>query len=158
MSETSFLCYVVRHADAGKRGVVADDHRSLSRRGNAQAAAIADALADAGITQLLSSPYARCVETLEALAARVGIAIEARDDLAEGAHATGALAIVEHATAPLALCSHGDVIGDLMDVLHRRGVPLDDDRVAKGSTWTLTVGAGAVVAAHYVPAPRIDDA
>ena len=42
-----FDCYVIRHADAGKRGSGADELRPLSRRGRAQADAIADALADA---------------------------------------------------------------------------------------------------------------
>jgi phosphohistidine phosphatase SixA len=151
-------CYVVRHADAGKRGAIADDRRPLTDRGRTQADSIAAALADAGITHLLASPYTRCVETLEPLAARIGVGIETRDDLGEGNHGTVALALVEGASAPLALCSHGDVIGELMDMLHRRGVPLDDDRVAKGSTWTLIVRDGTVVAANYVPAPRHDHA
>lgn len=149
-------CYVVRHADAGKRGAIADDRRPLTDRGRTQADGIATALADAGITHLLASPYTRCIETLAPLAELIGVEIETRDDLGEGNQGNVALALVEGAATPLALCSHGDVIGELMDVLHRRGVALDDDRVAKGSTWTLTVRDGAVVAAQYVPAPRND--
>ena len=159
MSETSndeLRCYIVRHADAGKRGAIADHTRPISARGRTQAAGIAAALAEAGITRLLASPFTRCVETFEPLAARLGVPIETHDDLAEGRDAAGALAVVEGADAPLALCSHGDVIGEVMNTLHRRGVALDDDRVAKGSTWALTVRDGTVVAAHYVPAPRAE--
>jgi len=148
-------CYVVRHAHAGKRGVIDDDRRSLSRQGRLQAEALAEQLADAGVARLVSSPYARCVETLEPLARAIGTAVDEDDALAEGAGATGALAIVEGATAAVALCSHGDVIGELMGLLARRGVPIDDDRCAKGSTWTLTVRDGEVVDAHYNPPPAV---
>ena len=146
-----FDCYVVRHAEAGKRGTVADELRPLSRRGREQADAIANALADAGITRLYSSAYTRCVETLEPLAAITGMKVRTRDLLAEGNDASGLLDLVESATAPIALCSHGDVIESLLTTLDRRGVPLDDDRAAKGSTWVLTHGRHDIVAAHYVP-------
>ena len=149
-----FACYVVRHADAGKRGAIADDRRPLSRRGRAQAAAIADVLADAGITRLVASPYVRCVETLAPLGEHLGLEVELRDELGEGAGAAGALALVDAAEATMAICSHGDVIGSLVEALDRRGVPRDDDRVAKGSTWALTCAADGVVAAHYEPPPR----
>jgi len=146
-----FDCYVVRHAEAGKRGTVADELRPLSRRGREQADAIANALADAEITRLYSSAYTRCVETLEPLAALTGMKVRTRDGLAEGNDASGLLDLVVSATAPIALCSHGDVIESLLTTLARRGVPLDDERAAKGSTWVLTRGRDSVVAAHYVP-------
>jgi 8-oxo-dGTP diphosphatase len=151
----TFACYVVRHADAGTRGAVADDLRPLSRKGWAQAEAIADTLADAGITRLVSSPFTRCVETLLPLGTRLGLDVDTRDDLAEGAGAAGALALVDTADAPIVICSHGDVVGSLIDALDDRGVPRDDDRLAKGSTWVLTRAATGVVGAHYVPPPRI---
>jgi 8-oxo-dGTP diphosphatase len=152
MSE--FACYVVRHADAGKRGAIADDRRPLSRRGRAQADAIADLLADAGITRLVASPYTRCIQTLEALGARLDVEVETVDALGEGGGATAALALIDAAESPIAICSHGDVIGAVIEAMDRRGVPRDDDRVAKGSTWVLTRGPDGVVGAHYVPAPR----
>ena len=151
-----FACFVVRHADAGKRGVVADDRRSLSARGHAQAAAIAETLGNAHITRLVTSPFTRCVETLEPLSTRIGVEVEQYDDLAEGAGGHSVLALIGDANAPIAICSHGDVIGALIEALDRRGVPRDDDRVAKGSTWVLTHRGGKIVAAHYVPAPRIE--
>jgi 8-oxo-dGTP diphosphatase len=151
----TFACYVVRHGDAGTRGAVADATRPLSRKGWAQAEAIADALAGEGITRLVTSPFTRCVETLLPLSARLGLDLDTRDELAEGAGAAGALAIVDAADAPIVICSHGDVVGALIDALDDRGVPRDDDRLAKGSTWVLTRAAGGVTGAHYVPPPRI---
>jgi len=152
-----FACYVVRHADAGKRGAVADEERPLSRRGRAQAEHIAATLADLGITRLLSSPYLRCTETLEPLAERIDLDIEVHDDLAEGNDASSVLALVDAADAPIAICSHGDVIGELIDALDRRKIPRDDDRMAKGSTWVLTRKGRDIVGAHYVPVPKGDE-
>ena len=151
-------CYVVRHADAGKRGAVADEQRPLSRRGRAQAEWIAETLGGAGITRLIASPYVRCIETLEPLAARIDVDIEVRDDLGEGNGPASALALIEAAAAPIAICTHGDVIGELIEELDRRAVPRDDDRMAKGSTWVLTRHGRDIVDAHYVPAPKSTDA
>ena len=151
-----FSCYVIRHADAGKRGAVADDQRPLSRRGRSQAEWIAETLAAAGITRLLTSPYVRCVETLEPLAARTDLEIEVYDDLGEGNGASPVIELLEAADAPIAICGHGDVIGELIEVLDRRGVPRDDDRMAKGSTWVLARRGRDLVDAHYVPVPKGD--
>ena len=57
-------------------------------------------------------------------------------------------------TETLLLCSHGDVIGDVMHTLARRGADLDDDRLAKASTWELTVVTGEITAARYLPPPK----
>jgi 8-oxo-dGTP diphosphatase len=149
-----FDCYVVRHADAGKRRTVADEQRPLSRRGRVQAEWIAETLADLGITRLLASPYVRCIETLEPLAALIDVEIEVSDDLGEGNGPAPVLAFLDATDAPIAICSHGDVIGELLEALDERDVPRDDDRMAKGSTWVLTRRGRAIVDARYVPAPK----
>ncbi len=154
---SSTRCFVVRHAHAGKRGPVDDDHRELSARGRAQAIGIAtDVAADlAGepIAAIAASPYTRCVQTVEPIGPLLGAPVGTSDMLAEGAGARAALEVVEGARGPVVLCSHGDVIGELMNTLARRGVPLDDDRLAKGSTWILTVVGGEVTSASYRPPP-----
>jgi 8-oxo-dGTP diphosphatase len=147
--------YLVRHAKAGSRSRYDGDDRQrpLSDKGRAQADALAARLATAGVTALLSSPYIRCVQTLEPLAASVGLPVEPTPSLAEGAGPDAALALVESADAPLALCSHGDVIGDLVSRLVRRGVTVCGDGLEKGSVWVLTVEAGTVTSARYDPPP-----
>ncbi len=147
--------FVVRHAKAGsRRRFEGDDRlRPLSRVGRPQAAGIAELLAHRDIARVLTSPYTRCAQTVEPLAARLGLEVELDEDLAEGNHWSHALALVEQATQPIALCSHGDVIGDLMHHLAERGVPLDDDRIEKGSTWVLQVEEGDIVKARYLPPP-----
>lgn len=147
--------FVVRHAKAGsRRRFEGDDElRPLSRNGRAQAKALAEQLAHRDIARVLTSPYTRCIETVAPLAHQLGVDVEIEDVLAEGADWSYSLAIIEQAALPTVLCSHGDVIGDLMHHLDRRGVPLDDDRIEKGSTWVLQVEEGEVVKARYLPPP-----
>ncbi len=147
--------FVVRHAKAGSRRRFEgdDDLRPLSRNGRVQARAIVEQLLNSDVTRVITSPYVRCVETVEPLAKKLGLGLELTERLAEGADWSGALTLIECATEPLVLCSHGDVIGDLMHHLDQRGVPLDDDRMEKGSTWVLKVEDRAVVKAHYLPPP-----
>jgi 8-oxo-dGTP diphosphatase len=147
--------FVVRHAKAGsRRRFEGDDRlRPLSRNGRSQSEALVELLGRRGITRLLSSPYTRCIQTLEPLATALGLEVEQEEALAEGADWARSLRIVEQAPAPIALCSHGDVIGDLMHHLSTRGVPLDDDRIEKGSTWVLQVEEGDIVKARYLSPP-----
>jgi 8-oxo-dGTP diphosphatase len=147
--------FVVRHAKAGSRRKWDGDDtlRPLSRNGRPEAEGLVALLGESGVTRVLTSPYTRCVQTVEPLAKALGLKVEIADDLTEGADWTHALKLAERATAPIVLCSHGDVIGDLMHQLSKRGVPLDDDRIEKGSTWVLQVEGGDVVRARYVPPP-----
>jgi 8-oxo-dGTP diphosphatase len=147
--------FVVRHAKAGsRRRYDGDDElRPLSKPGRAQAEGLVELLATQELARLYTSPYVRCAQTLEPLAAHLGLTVEPDPELAEGGDWAHALRLVEQARRPIALCSHGDVIGDLMHHLSRRGVPLDDDRIEKGSTWLLRVEDGEVVKARYLPPP-----
>ncbi|MFZ6005712.1 MAG: phosphoglycerate mutase family protein [Actinomycetota bacterium] len=149
--------YVVRHADAGPRGRadVPDEARQLSDRGWRQAEGLRDRLADAGIARLVASPYRRCVDTLAPLAARLGIDVEPDARLAEGRGFSGALALAEELREEdAAICSHGDVIPDLLDALLRRGVKLTEEpRWPKASTWVLTRDGDGFSKGTYVPPP-----
>ncbi len=147
-------CFLIRHAHAGTRGAASDDTRELTDRGRTQSNALTDLLADQGIRTILSSPFTRCVQTVEPLATRLGLSVAIDAELAEGAGPSHALRVMEQSEYPIALCSHGDVIGDTMNALSRRGVVLDDDRVAKGSAWALTVLDGVITTARYLPPPQ----
>jgi 8-oxo-dGTP diphosphatase len=147
--------YLVRHAKAGSREKWAgrDELRPLSKAGQRQAEALAAALAD-GVVRIVSSPYLRCRQTVTPLAANRGVAIEPADALAEGASVDDAITLFEKvASENSVLCSHGDVIGALLQRFERAGLRLDDDRMEKGSTWVLDVDRGAVVGARYLPPP-----
>jgi 8-oxo-dGTP diphosphatase len=149
--------FVVRHADAGHRSEWpgSDRERPLSERGWRQAAGLRDAIVDAAPTRLLASPYLRCIQTLEPLAERLGLDVEADPRLGEGAGAGGALELADElGHAPGVLCSHGDVIPDLLEALVRDGIKLRDElRWQKASTWVLTRDGGRLAKGRYVPPP-----
>jgi broad specificity phosphatase PhoE len=103
--------------------------------------------------RILSSPYDRCIATVEPLAVHFGLSVEVSESLAEGA-GTDALVLVRAlADEKVAVCTHGDVIPDVL-------VPLaDEDRLdlghhpkqAKGSVWVLEHACGRFSRATYLP-------
>lgn len=80
--------------------------------------------------------------------------VDLSDALAEGAPLVETLALFDKiGDEPAVVCTHGDVVGELLDHCVRQGVHLDDDRLEKGSTWVLDTEAGAIVAARYLRPP-----
>jgi len=148
--------YLVRHAKAGSRKAWTDDDelRPLSKAGKAQARALAKRLAGAGITRVLSSPYVRCRQTVEPLAEARGVPVEPSDALREGASLPDSLRLVEKVAGENAvLCTHGDVLGNLLLHFAELGVDLQTDRIEKGSVWALELDDGEVRSATYHPPP-----
>ncbi len=151
--------YVIRHAHAGSR-THWDGHdpaRPLSDKGRREADQIAASLGDAGISEIWTSPFVRCVETIAPLAERCDVAVQCTDALEEGAAFADTVELVERLAAAditAALCSHGDVIPELLAALARRGVDLDPDGACqKGSVWVLEVDGGRVTRADYAGKP-----
>lgn len=152
--------FVVRHAKAEARRSFdgPDRARPLTKAGRRQARALIDLLGHEKIARVVSSPHVRCRETVGPLAEHLGIVVELDAALAEGAGFDPVLELVlasgASGAAGAVLCSHGDVIGDLLGGLERHGTALPDDGdLTKGSTWALDVADGAVVAARYLPPP-----
>jgi 8-oxo-(d)GTP phosphatase len=144
---------LIRHAKAGSRERWQGDDRlrPLTRSGRRQAEALVEQLRDEPIERILSSPYLRCIQTVELLAAARGLRVEPTDDLAEGA-GIGPLLRLLAQLGNAALCTHGDVVQEFVEWLHHRGVAVDRG-LAKGSTWALDVVHGEVVAARYLAPP-----
>jgi 8-oxo-dGTP diphosphatase len=148
--------YLVRHAKAGSRKAWTDDDelRPLSKPGKAQARALAKRLAGDGITRVLSSPYVRCRQTVEPLAEGRGVPVEPSDALREGASLPDSLRLVEKVAGENAvLCTHGDVLCNLLLHFAELGVDLQTDRIEKGSVWALELDDGEVRSATYHPPP-----
>lgn len=132
--------FVVRHVKAGQRDRWdgPDIERPMSKAGAKQAAAIAERLHDEGITRLVASPFVRCRQSLEALGDLVGLPVESDDRLAEGAPLADTLELLVAAPDGTVLCSHGDVIPELVAALTRRGMTLTNDPDwRKATLWTL---------------------
>jgi 8-oxo-dGTP diphosphatase len=147
--------FLVRHAHAGDRDDWEGDDRlrPLSKKGWRQARGIAAQLEPLGVRRLISSPYVRCVQTLEPLAERLGLEIEKDDRLAEGA-GLEALDLVREAGEGAALCTHGDICADVLGHLAGQSVVRGALEAEKGSTWVLVLEGERILAAHYLRAPR----
>lgn len=70
---------LIRHARAAGQAPDAP----LTAEGVTQAARLAEALAHAGVTRIVSSPWTRAVETARPLAARIGLKVETDARLTE---------------------------------------------------------------------------
>lgn len=146
---------LIRHADAGRRGAPDDAARPLTAAGRAQAEGLVAQLAEVPLARVLTSPYARCRQTVEPLAAARGRPVEEVDWLVEGSSAAELLArLPKLDPAGAALSSHGDVIGGVVEILVRAGlVERRVARWAKGSTWLLELDGAEVSRASYMPPP-----
>lgn len=133
--------FVVRHVKAGDRsGWDGPDHqRPISKAGTRQANALADRLAGERISQLMASPSRRCIQSLEPLADRLGLRVQAEERLNEGSSIEHTLAVAGEVADGAVLCSHGDVIPDLIAALVRRGMELTTEPDwRKATLWTLS--------------------
>lgn len=136
---------LLRHVHAGDRGAHDGDdrHRPVSPTGLRQAVGLVEALADHDVVRILTSPYTRCVQSVEPLAAERDVLVEEVDDLAEGTPLDVVDRLLRRSApadgAAVVLCTHGDVLGDVVQHLADLGVelPADPPRLEKGGTWVL---------------------
>ena len=150
---SSEIVYLVRHAKAGERRVWDGDDmaRPLSNTGWKQAEALGKRLAGKRISEPYSSPYVRCVQTLEPLAERLGTTVHEDDRLLEGKPFEDVLELLAEIEDGAVLCSHGDIIPDTIQALARRGMEVQSppdwrkatvwvlkrkgERITKGKVW-----------------------
>ena len=147
--------YLIRHASASQRQADNPDDlaRPLDETGLQQANDIAERLAGTGIQALYSSSATRCMQTLEPLAFAIGLEVAEHDSLLEGQSVKAAVALVQQLATnqtTAALCSHGDIIPDVIQALARQGMVLQGPRGwAKGSTWRLETRGVDITNAIY---------
>jgi phosphohistidine phosphatase SixA len=149
--------YVVRHAKAGSRSHWTGDDRKrpLSKRGLEQATALVRVLQPYPVASIFSSPFLRCVETVEPLARARKLTVKTTESLAEGHGLNG---LDEFLSDPkldhAVLSTHGDIVWELVeDLVHRRVIKAGEGGFEKGSTWMLGVDDEGPVKAQYLPAP-----
>src|SRR5918999_450072 len=73
-------------------------------------------------------------------------AVGLADELIEGALVGDALRLIDKfAYTHAVLCTHGDVLGNVLENLERRGVPLGNiKKLEKGCTWGLEFDDGEI--------------
>jgi phosphohistidine phosphatase SixA len=117
------MLLLIRHATAGDPAAWTGDDRArpVDEDGRAQAAGLVDSLADRPLTRILTSPYLRCVQTVEPLARTRGLPLEYRHELGDDARPEEALALMRKLTDEAALCVHGDLIQELLGEELKKG-------------------------------------
>jgi 8-oxo-dGTP diphosphatase len=146
---------LVRHAVAVSRSKWSEDdvERPLTKRGERQATELVRQLSEQPIHRILSSPYLRCVDTVRPLSQARRLEVERTDALAEGGSRAAVELVRSLIGLPAVLCSHGDVIPDVLEhfAVHD-GFELDlEAHCAKGSTWLLEDDGERFAKAFYLP-------
>ena len=136
---------IARHSWSGP-----DDKRPLNGRGQRQAARLPDQLKRRPIDRILSSPAVRCLGTIEPLAEARGLKVAKSAPLREGNGRRALQLVLSLAAAPpagIVLCTHGDVIDEVLAGLADEGWSLPGKLLsAKGSTWVLHKSRGTYLA------------
>lgn len=129
--------------------------RPLSKKGFRQAATLVEILEPFPITQILSSPFRRCVQSVEPLARARELRVIETEDLAEGHGLAGAMEMMgDRKLDKVVLSTHGDIIWELMqELVKRQVVKPGEGGFEKGSTWVVDVEKGSFVRARFIPAP-----
>jgi phosphohistidine phosphatase SixA len=147
----------VRHAKAGSRSHWSSDdsQRPLSKKGLKQAEALVSAFEPFPIAAIFSSPFLRCVQTVEPLARARKLPLKQSPTLAEGHGLAGAMQFMDDSKLDHAVLStHGDIVWELVEELVRRHViKPGTGGFDKGSSWVVEVEAGALKKARFIPAP-----
>ncbi len=148
--------FLVRHAKAGSRSNWDGDdvERPLSQNGWRQARLLGAKLARRSPSLLVSSPYLRCVQTLEPLAELCELEVTVDKRLEEAQAFEPVLDLLAEVPDRAVLCSHGDLIPDTIAALQRRGCELltpADWR--KATVWRLERAATGEIVSAKVTAP-----
>ena len=140
---------LLRHASAGEPMSPSwlDRERSLDGVGRVRARDLGQALAGYPIERIVTSPHARCVETVRPLASLLGLELECHDALAPDGSRKRVLALLEEFPVESLLCTHREVIERLFH---------GEVRCEKGGAWVLERDAERWRPVIYLPAPALE--
>ncbi len=157
---------LVRHASAGSRATWQGDDRvrPLDDCGRLQADELVRLLAHFDPSLIVSADYLRGRQTVEPLAASLGLPIREFPELSElgyPGHEDEAVRLIRSLGGPhetVVACSQGDVIPDLLQRLAREDdVDLPNPLTAKkAGTWALTFRDDRLAGGEYFPPPSVD--
>ena len=135
---------LVRHASAGERltDPTDDGARGLDRTGRVHAAGLDQALAAYRIDRIVSSPLARCIQTVSPLAAEIGLEIEIRSELVPSASKRQVLRLLRTLSRHALVCTHREVFEMLFG---------PDLGCEKGGAWLVEQRARTFVPTAYLP-------
>jgi phosphohistidine phosphatase SixA len=137
---------LLRHASAGERlsSASLDRARRLDRIGRADARMLPDALASFALDRIVTSPHARCVETVRALGLARSLRVETCEELVPDAPLQDVLRLLDSLPDAAVACTHREVFQRLFD---------GEVTCEKGAAWVLERRDGILVPAAYLPSP-----
>lgn len=149
---------MVRHAKAGDREAWTGDDRQrpLTKKGFEQAEKLVQLLDVHRISSVFSSPYLRCMQTVEPLARARKLELKESPSLVEGSGLEGLGEFFgDRSLGESVLSTHGDIVEELVqDLLGREVIRPGYGGTEKGCTWVLDVDEhGVAERARHIPAP-----
>lgn len=141
---------LVRHGSAGSRKAWDGDDRlrPLDDKGQKQAQALFQSLSRFPVKHICSSPYRRCVQTVQPLGERLGLGVMEVTQLQEGATIEEVEGLIDGLGPGLSvLCTHGDVIEAIVG---------QDAPNRKGGFWLIGKSNERIVPIRYVPPSELD--
>jgi phosphohistidine phosphatase SixA len=139
---------LLRHASAGVRlsseGV--DRFRRLDESGRLVARQLVWSLADREITKVVSSPMARCIESVVPLAESRRLNVETHWELAPNASASDVLTLLEDLPDTTLACTHREILEKLFG---------SDVTCEKGSVWVVERHGLELAPALYLEPPSV---
>lgn len=159
----TYALLVLRHGDALARATWPgpDDERPLDPRGREQAAALVGLLGAWSPARVVSSPAARCTQTVEPFVRATGTPLRTKGRLSEDGHRADPTTVRAYVSRLLArgesavVCTHRPVLGTLLGALAGNatpgvadGIPRRDPFLAPAEVLVLHVSrrSGRVVA------------
>jgi 8-oxo-dGTP diphosphatase len=136
----------LRHASAGGRlsTPTLDAARKLDGVGRRQAARLREHLADHAVDRIVSSPLARCADTVAPLARELGLEVEIREELGPAATKRDALRLLRELSPGALVCTHRELFERLFD---------GEIECEKGALWIVERRGPRVTPVAYLPAP-----
>jgi len=137
---------VLRHASAGTRlsSPEIDRWRRLDESGRGVARQLVWAFADREITRVVSSPLARCVESVVPLAQSRGLVVEQRWELAPDVELDDLRAVLVDLPETSLVCTHREVFLKLLG---------PEGTCEKGGAWVIERSGPELVPALYLEPP-----
>lgn len=147
---------ILRHAKAMKRADFDgpdDAERPLSGRGRGEAKRLTEVLDAYGIEQVHSSPFKRCVSTVNRYAKSIGVDVLLEPALSEFGHATDP-SDTERRTrellqepVPLVVCTHRPVLPTVVAAL-ADGLDLSPSTIIEDPNWDTRLAPGGMLVVH----------
>lgn len=147
---------ILRHAKAMKRADFNgedDADRPLSGRGRGEAKRLADVLDAYGIENVHSSPFKRCLSTVNRYAKSIGADVQLEPALSESGHAQDPSATEQRITelldqqAPTVICTHRPVLPTIVSAL-ATGLDLVPAAIKDEPQWDARLAPGSLLIIH----------